>query len=1225
MATKVKKNYITYDRFINGIGDYEKKEVSDTIRFARCIDLRSSPRSFKLMPKTQKESGSVVVDLPKWADMVDSDVYMLGDTGHLYKRDSSFEYSDLRQIPSNHGNGMAYYGEDGYLHYASDRVLGRYGPLNIDGATPTFVDDFLGSEGGEPTNTHSTDLEASSSMYFTRADNADLSITGDISMEAYIKSESLPTSGGEMVIMGKWNEASDQRSYKFSIKTSSSNFGDGSAGNLTISSNTTQAPTDAACSGTINTYSLSATNASFAAGQEILIVQMIGTNAGISQRTKIQAYTAGTITTVDKLKISFSSSGTNKAQVLVLPQYADVTVNAGKTWTGKAWNGTTGGIFAFLASGTVTINGTITVSGKGFRGASRPASTVNIGGLQGEGYGTTVYDSTNYVANYSGGGGGRGSSGGSAGSSGGGGGYATIGGTGSTGSNPLGAGQPGNAVGGQDLLALMYMGGGGGSGGNSYSVGAGEGGGSGGAGGGIIYIAGATFTVNSGASITANGAQGLVADLGHANGGGGGGAGGSVLIETQTGTLGTALLTSSGGAGGYNTSGFAIQGGTGSVGRVHINYSTALTGTSSPTLYSTVDNDLSTITGYTLNLSISSTGANSEILTRPFSIAETGVWHRVAVTWVASTKIATFYVDGESVGSTTGALGAIYDSTALFSIGASFSGAGAAEKFFDGKMDDARLWNIARDADDLLFDKDLELGGNEVGLVVYFEFDNDATDSGPDGYDLTAVNSPTYSTDVPFSAPTAREDLDQSLDTTGDTYTLETSIDESSSAKRQDFVPEKDPQKSIEVNIAATGTGDWTLVVHDALNRVVVSKTVANASLHTGDFEFIFSDVWRPILGATYHFHITSTVADGTVVSTTNNNLNTADFHTYYQFLVTDTEWHPQIQFLNMLVTGNGRYLAVWDASSYDPHRLTFPSGYRVRALALWQGYLAIGVMRGDNIYDSEDGRVFLWDGYSKTYELSINLPEGGVNALFTSKGTLYIIPGYSGELMEYKGGSDASFVKQIPKLEKDKYIEIYPGALNMWHKLLYIGVAGGGDSDDVQRGVYAWGTKNIRYENSLTFDYIPSSLNYGSDVKIGLVYPVGNKLLIGVKDGGQYYVDYVDPGADPFSSGTVEFFIEDYGAVWKEKDAQTVRADFVALNDGESVAVKYKLDREDDWNEMDSAQSTEGKQKARLSILGGRHKEIEMACDLATTTTTSPEVLSVALEHSPLSDEEQF
>lgn len=70
----------------------------------------------------------------------------------------------------------------------------------------------------EAANTYSVDLERSSSQYLSVADSAVLSITGNMTIEAWIKFESLPTAGtGEqMVVAGKYSNTGDQRSYYLS-------------------------------------------------------------------------------------------------------------------------------------------------------------------------------------------------------------------------------------------------------------------------------------------------------------------------------------------------------------------------------------------------------------------------------------------------------------------------------------------------------------------------------------------------------------------------------------------------------------------------------------------------------------------------------------------------------------------------------------------------------------------------------------------------------------------------------------------------------------------------------------------------------------------------------------------------------------------------------------------------------------------------------------------------
>ena len=145
-----------------------------------------------------------------------------------------------------------------------------------------------------------------------------MSIKGDITIEGNFKPESLPAAGAEVTLVSKWNGLSDERSYYLGLAAVSGYFGDGSDGALTISADTTQAPTDSSCSGTAAAYTLSATNASFAAGQKILIQQSRGTGVGKWERNEIASYTAGTITLTDALTNTYTDSGASQAQVLVL-------------------------------------------------------------------------------------------------------------------------------------------------------------------------------------------------------------------------------------------------------------------------------------------------------------------------------------------------------------------------------------------------------------------------------------------------------------------------------------------------------------------------------------------------------------------------------------------------------------------------------------------------------------------------------------------------------------------------------------------------------------------------------------------------------------------------------------------------------------------------------------------------------------------------------------------
>ena len=69
-------------------------------------------------------------------------------------------------------------------------------------------------------NTSSLDLELSSSQYAYCADSVSLSFTGDITLEAWIKLEQLPsTAGTDFEVIWKFNDETDNRSYRLLIST----------------------------------------------------------------------------------------------------------------------------------------------------------------------------------------------------------------------------------------------------------------------------------------------------------------------------------------------------------------------------------------------------------------------------------------------------------------------------------------------------------------------------------------------------------------------------------------------------------------------------------------------------------------------------------------------------------------------------------------------------------------------------------------------------------------------------------------------------------------------------------------------------------------------------------------------------------------------------------------------------------------------------------------------
>ncbi|SEK93114.1 Myxococcales GC_trans_RRR domain-containing protein/MYXO-CTERM domain-containing protein [Stigmatella aurantiaca] len=332
----------------------------------------------------------------------------------------------------------------------------------------------------------------------------------------------------------------------------------------------------------------------FAADQLVMVIQMTGivpeppsggtgpidlsnNPVGRWEFARLASVSGTTLTLTAPLIHSYAA---NVTQVIWVPEYTTVSIPTGRSLTAAEWNGSTGGVLAFLATGAVTNLGGITVSGKGFRGG-KPVVDISgttgctgldeappAGAQKGEGIAFTRYGplqtGRGQVANgggggvclkSGGGGGGNAGAGGQGGNS-----YLDEFGTEDSGNRPVG-GLGGLALT-LSLADRLMMGGGGGAGhsvdGTSRP---------GGEGGGILFIR-ATQMTGPG-TVTANGLA--VAPSSEMDAAGGGGAGGSAYLRFTT-TAATVPpcggWQSTGGTGG--TTGLAVgPGGGGGGGRIY--------------------------------------------------------------------------------------------------------------------------------------------------------------------------------------------------------------------------------------------------------------------------------------------------------------------------------------------------------------------------------------------------------------------------------------------------------------------------------------------------------------------------------------------------------------------------------------------------------------------------------------------------------------------------------
>lgn len=325
----------------------------------------------------------------------------------------------------------------------------------------------------------------------------------------------------------------------------------------------------------------------FFTGDKVLIIQMQGAsidqtntaqygilsaynNAGNYEFSRINRINGVTIYLQDTLVRPYTLTG--KVQLVKVPEYQDVDISG--ALTGSPWNGSTGGVVALAATGTMTLNAPVVASQLGFRGAiAQNAATVpsfhvtdyvgvntSPGYYAPKGEGIAAYGvaplTNGKGAPANGGGGGNNHNAG-------GGGGANIGdgGNGGYGWQPMYTGnhQLAQGFGGRKLINQnnqIFLGGGGGAGHINQNDNS-----SGGKGGGIVILVATTF-VSQNQTITSDGAQGGDA---LPDGAGGGGSGGTVVIAATT-FSGNCIINCRGGRGGnnvYSGGGIAPGGGGG--------------------------------------------------------------------------------------------------------------------------------------------------------------------------------------------------------------------------------------------------------------------------------------------------------------------------------------------------------------------------------------------------------------------------------------------------------------------------------------------------------------------------------------------------------------------------------------------------------------------------------------------------------------------------------------
>ena len=116
---------------------------------------------------------------------------------------------------------------------------------------------------------------------------------------------------------------------------------------------------------------------------------------------------------------------------------------------------------------------------------------------------------------------------------------------------------------------------------------------------------------------------------------------------------------------------------------------------------------------------ISNDGATNGVSAGPKATIQDGNWHHLAMTW-SKNGFFTGYLDGVQVDQRAAAN---VDLPAMNTINCLGSLGGTTE-FLTGSLDEVRIWNDVRTAQEIANNKNLELTGTEQGLVAYYKMSN---------------------------------------------------------------------------------------------------------------------------------------------------------------------------------------------------------------------------------------------------------------------------------------------------------------------------------------------------------------------------------------------------------------------------------------------------------------------------------------------------------------------
>ncbi len=475
------------------------------------------------------------------------------------------------------------------------------------------------------------------------------------------------------------------------------------------------------------------------------------------------------------------------------------------------------------------------------------------------------------------------------------------------------------------------------------------------------------------------------------------------------------------------------------------------------------------------------------------------------------------------------------------------------------------------------------------------------------------------------------------------TYAVPTSYTENDT-NRLKFTMDIEPLTGIILDVADKGTGDWTIEIHDPTERVMATKTIVAADMENEEVEFTIDPTELLVKpnAMIYHAHVKVSTGTGTIRCATANDLNTANFELRADRMVaTNNGYHPMAHFLQYLAVQNGRYLSVWeplsdapDNSEYKRHRLTYPDGYEGCGIDSTDEYLiqALEKRSTDNEREFQEGLLAFWDGLTGSYNFYIRIKEGAPEAMYVKDNVPHFIIG--GTLYVWLGGKTLTKVRDLPNIDNDftgvkDITHAYPNVMTSFKKLLHIGYPSVTANENLEFGVYNFGTASADFNPSFGYQYALSHQQINrtdaSELEIGCLQAFGDEMYISWRKGTEYGLDVVDSNcavAPYFKWLALKF---DAQNVHKQKGANKIVVTTSAIPAGTELYLIYTAD--DGTEQVITSPGTTGETQVVFTIDGLRYNELDYGFyGTSESDVTTPLVIKgVALEWDPFRDEDMM